>query len=182
MGKVNFKVLENTKVGTHSFYAKAVPTGKLSFEDAVKFACKGTDIEESAMKRDVVEFMKTVQDFTLLGYRVEIGPQFLTVYPVLDAKVKDQLNPDKTVKKAAEAKDVKSNIKGAVSRLGCTVSPNFSKRFDMEVQWQKIDANGNAVDDEETDITQGNDGGSDNGGDDNGGNGGNEGGGAGGLE
>lgn len=162
MGKISYSVKENTKLGRHSFYAKAVPTGKLTFDEAIKFACKNTDIEESAMKKDITEFMRTVQDFALLGYRIELGDQFLTIYPVLDASAKDELNQDGTVKKAAEAKDVKSTMKGAVSRLGCSVSTKFSKRFDSEVQWQKTDKDGNVID-EETDITQGNDGG-DNGG------------------
>ena len=34
----------------------------------------------------------------------------------------------------------------------------FSAKFATEVQWQKVDANGNEVSDDEEDITQGNDG------------------------
>ena len=52
MGKVKFTIREQQKP-KHSIYASHVSTGTLSFEDAIKFACKGTDIEESAMRRDI---------------------------------------------------------------------------------------------------------------------------------
>jgi len=176
MSKCKFIVKENNAVGRHSFYASHVPTGKLSFDEAIKFACKNTDIEESSMKKDITEFMRTVQDFVMMGYRVDLGDQFLTIYPVISASAKDEVNKQTgEVIKAATADMVKASMKGATSRLGCSVSNKFSKRFDMEVSWQKVDAKGNEVDDEnETDITQNNDpaqggdnnqGGSDNGGD-----------------
>ena len=75
------------------------------------------------------------------------------------------MNPDGSVKKVAESKDVKAN--NAKSRLGCTVSSKFSSQFAAAVSWQKVDQNGNEVE-EEDDITQGNgnvEGGEDNGND-----------------
>ena len=175
MGKVKFTIREQQKP-KHSIYASHVSTGTLSFEDAIKFACKGTDIEESAMRRDITEFMKTVQDFTLMGYRVSLGDQFLTVYPVIQCSVTDKVDKQTgEVIKACTVDDL--NIRQATGRLGCSVSPKFSKRFDMEVSWVKTDKAGNEIDEE--DITQGNDGpsdgdgsSSDNGGGSNGGGGG----------
>ena len=38
------------------------------------------------------------------------------------------------------------------------VHKKFSAKFATEVQWQKVDANGNEVSDDEEDITQNNDG------------------------
>ena len=161
MGKVKFTIREQQKP-KHSIYASHVSTGTLSFEDAIKFACKGTDIEESAMRRDITEFMKTVQDFTLMGYRVSLGDQFLTVYPVIQCSVTDKVDKQTgEVVKACTVDDL--NIRQATGRLGCSVSSKFSKRFDMEVQWVKTDKAGNEIDEE--DITQGNDGPSDGGGD-----------------
>ena len=154
MGKVKFTIREQQKP-KHSIYASHVSTGTLSFEDAIKFACKGTDIEESAMRRDITEFMKTVQDFTLMGYRVSLGDQFLTVYPVIQCSVTDKVDKQTgEVIKACTVDDL--NIRQATGRLGCSVSPKFSKRFDMEVRWVKTDKAGNEIDEE--DITQGNDG------------------------
>ena len=41
------------------------------------------------MKAAVAEYMKTVQANVLKGFRVPVGDQFLTVYPNLNASVKD---------------------------------------------------------------------------------------------
>ncbi|MBR4369045.1 MAG: hypothetical protein IKP52_07095, partial [Prevotella sp.] len=40
--------------------------------------------------------------------------------------------------------------------LGCTVSPKYSLLFANSVSWQKVDKNGNVIEEEEDDITQGN--------------------------
>ena len=95
-----------------------------------------------------------VQREAARGFRCKLGTDFLTVYPNIQCSVKDELNPDKTVKKAAESKDVKAN--NAKSRLGCTVSPKYSLLFANSVSWQKVDKNGNVIEEEEDDITQGN--------------------------
>jgi len=95
-----------------------------------------------------------VQREATRGFRCKLGNDFLTVYPNIQCSVKDELNDDKTVKRAAEAKDVKAN--NAKSRLGCTVSPKFSLMFASSVSWQKVDKNGNVIEEEEDDITQGN--------------------------
>ena len=101
----------------------------------------------------VSKFMKIVQRETTRGFRCKLGKDFLTVYPNIQLSVKDGKNPDGTVK-VATAKDVKAN--NAKSRLGCTVSSKFSDLFEASVSWQKVDKYGNAVDEEEDDITQGN--------------------------
>lgn len=166
MGKCKYTIREQQKP-KHTIYASHVSTGTLTFEDAIKFACKGTDIEESAMRRDIVEFMKTVQDFALMGYRVALGDQFLTIYPVIQCSVTDKVDKQTgEVEKVCTADDL--NIRQAASRLGCSVSSKFSKRFDMEVSWVKTDKQGNEI--EEEDITQNNEPatGSDTGGDDQG--------------
>lgn len=41
------------------------------------------------MKTAVAEYMKTVQVNVLKGFRVPVGEQFITVYPNLNASVKD---------------------------------------------------------------------------------------------
>ena len=104
------------------------------------------------MRAVVTEYMKVVKRNVLKGFRVPVGEQFLTVYPNLNVSVKDTKNPDGTVKEVATAKMVNA-MKGR-SRMGASVSINFSKEFAMQVSWQKIDAmTGAAIDDE--DITDG---------------------------
>ena len=71
------------------------------------------------MKAAVAEYMKTVQSNVLKGFRVPVGDQFLTVYPNLNASVKDK--EDKVT--VATAKMLTAN-KGK-SRLGASVSIKF---------------------------------------------------------
>ena len=151
MAKVKYTIKENTKVGTHSFYAMPVPNGTLDFMEVCEEACENTSIEPSLMRAAVTEYMKVVKRNVLKGFRVPVGDQFITVYPNLNVSVKDTKNQDGTVKEAATAKMVTAS-KGK-SRLGASVSINFSKQFAMEVSWQKVDETGAVV--EEEDITDG---------------------------
>ena len=119
MAKVKYYAKENTKLGTHSFYAVPVPNGTLTFNEVCEEACRNTSIEPSIMKAAVAEYMKTVQANVLKGFRVPVGEQFITVYPNLNASVKDK--EDKVT--VATAKMLTAN-KGK-SRLGASVSIKF---------------------------------------------------------
>ena len=136
MAKVKYYAKENTKLGTHSFYAVPVPNGTLTFNEVCEEACRSTSIEPSIMKAAVAEYMKTVQANVLKGFRVPVGDQFLTVYPNLNASVKDVKDKEGKVT-VATAKMLTAN-KGK-SRLGASVSIKFSQEFASNVSWQKID-------------------------------------------
>lgn len=128
--------------------------GTLSFNELCEEACDDNTYSVEEMTGCVSKFMKVVQREAARGFRCKLGTDFLTVYPNIQLSVKDELNPDGTVKKVATAKDVKAN--NAKSRLGCTVSPKYSLLFASSVSWQKVDNNGNVIEEEEDDITQGN--------------------------
>ena len=153
MAKVKYYAKENTKLGTHSFYAVPVPNGTLTFNEVCEEACRNTSIEPSIMKAAVAEYMKTVQANVLKGFRVPVGEQFITVYPNLNVSVKDTKDKEGNVT-VATAKMVSAN-KGK-SRLGASVSIKFSQEFANNVSWQKIDERtGAPVEDE--DIIDGGD-------------------------
>ena len=80
--------------------------------------------------------MKTVQSNVLKGFRVPVGEKFLTVYPNLNASVKDTKDKEGKVT-VATAKMLTAN-KGK-SRLGASVAVKFSQEFAANVSWQKID-------------------------------------------
>ena len=136
MAKVKYYAKENIKLGTHSFYAVPVPNGTLTFNEVCEEACRNTSIEPSIMKAAVAEYMKTVQSNVLKGFRVPVGDQFLTVYPNLNASVKDVKDKEGKVT-VATAKMLTAN-KGK-SRLDASVSIKFSQEFASNVSWQKID-------------------------------------------
>lgn len=81
MAKVKCYAKENTKVGTHSFYAVPVPNGTLTFNEVCEEACRNTSIEPSIMKAAVAEYMKTVQANVLKGFRVPVASSSLRFIP-----------------------------------------------------------------------------------------------------
>lgn len=150
MAKVKYVVRENTRMAPHSFYAQAVATGTLTYDEVCEKACDKTSIEPSLMKAAVTEYMKKAQELLLMGYRVPLGDQFLFIYPSINVSVKDEVNPDTgAVIKPATADMVK--VASAIGKVAATVSTKFSKRFDLEVSWQRVDDKGNEVEDD--DIT-----------------------------
>ena len=162
MAKVKYTIKENTKVGTHSFYAMPVPNGTLDFMEVCEEACENTSIEPSLMRAAVTEYMKAVKRNVLKGFRCALGDQFIYVYPNLEASLKDKKDAQGNITEVAKIEDF--TLAGAKSRLGATVSKKYSAQFAAQVSWQRVDASGAAIDDD--DIVDGGDngGGSNNGG------------------
>ena len=150
MAKIKYAVKENKKLGTHSFYAVPVVNGSLSFDEVVNEACTNTSIEPSFMAAAVKEYMKAVQRNVQKGFRVPVGESFLFIYPNIRASAKDYT--DKTTGQLVVATADMVSARAAESRLGCTVATKFSQEFAANVQWQRIDATGAAVD-EPDDVT-----------------------------
>ena len=145
--KIPYYARENTKVGVHSFFPQPLPKGTFGFERMCKKAAKNTTIEVHTVRAAVQEYMKCAQEALLEGNRVEIGEQFVTLWPNLKGSVKDELNKDGSIKKAATAKDLTANK--CKSRVGATVSSAFSAEFERQVSWVKTDKTGAPVDDDE---------------------------------
>ena len=164
MAKVKYTIKENKKVGTHSFYAVPVPNGTLDFMEVCEEACENTSIEPSIMRAAVAEYMKAVKRNVLKGFRCAVGEQFIYVYPNIEASLKDKKDAQGNIVEVAKIEDF--TLAGAKSRLGATVSKKYSAQFAADVSWQRIDASGAAIDEEDI-IDDGSDtpGGGDNGGD-----------------
>lgn len=77
--------------------------------------------------------------------------QFLYVYPNLEASLKDKKDAQGNIIEVAKIENF--TLAGAKSRLGATVSKKYSSQFAADVSWQRVDASGAAV--EEEDITDG---------------------------
>ena len=147
MAKVKYTLRENKKVGTHSIYALPVPNGTLEFGELCEEACEKTSIEPSLMRAAVAEYMKTVKRNVLKGFRCAVGEQFIYVYPNIEASLKDKKDNEGNVVEVATFKNF--TLAGAKSRLGATVSKKYSAQFGAEVSWQRVDASGNVVEDED---------------------------------
>ena len=61
MSKIRYKIVENKAVEPHSFYAIAIATGKLSFEDICEEASDGKSVTPAIMRMCVSEYMKAAR-------------------------------------------------------------------------------------------------------------------------
>ena len=147
MAKVKYTVKENKKFGSHSFYAVPVTNGTLDFMEVCEEACENTSIEPSIMRAAVTEYMKAVKRNVLKGFRCAVGEQFIYVYPNLEASLKDKKDAQGNIVEVAKIEDF--TLAGAKSRLGATVSKKYSAQFAADVSWQRIDASGAAIDEED---------------------------------
>ncbi len=150
--RIKYYARENTKMLPHSFYAQSLPNGTFGFQQICQQASKNTSIEAHTIRAAVEEYMKVAMEKLLEGFRVEVGEQFLTLGPAINASVKDELNDDGTVKRAVTADDLKAT--GAKSRISCVVNTEFTHEFNRSVRWQKTDRKGNPLEPEEDDATQ----------------------------
>ena len=147
MAKVKYTVKENKKFGSHSFYAVPVTNGTLDFMEVCEEACENTSIEPSLMRAAVAEYMKAVKRNVLKGFRCAVGEQFIYVYPNLEASLKDKKDAQGNIVEVAKIEDF--TLAGAKSRLGATVSKKYSAQFAADVSWQRVDASGAAIDDDD---------------------------------
>lgn len=149
--KIRYYARENTKMKPHSFYGQPIPNGTYGFEELCKQAAKKTNMEPHDVRSAVEMYMDAAMERLLDGFRVELGPSFVTLGPGLTAKVKDVLNEDGTVKKACTADDL--TAVGAKSRVTAVVNPDFSYQFAKSVKWVKSDKSGNVIETDEDDAT-----------------------------
>lgn len=156
MSNVKFKVIENNQLGTHSFYAVPVATGKLSFDDICEEASDGKSVTPATMRMCVSEYMKACRRELIRGFRVPLGEEFLTLYPNIRATAKDVVDKDGKVVKKAMADMVK--VSTGISKIGCSVSPKFSDEFAANVSWQRVDAATGVAIDTKDDVTDDNSG------------------------
>lgn len=135
MIKVKYYARENKMLGRHSYYAMPVPNGTMSFDELCEDACRNTNIEVSLMKAAVTEYIRSVQRNVLLGFRVPIGEDFVTITPHLKASVADYWNEKGELVEATP--DMLNPAKGK-STLTSSISPKFCRRFADNVSWQKV--------------------------------------------
>ena len=136
MSKIRYKVVENKAVEPHSFYAIAIATGKLSFEDICEEASDGKNVTPAIMRMCVSEYMKAARRELIRGFRVPLGEDFLTLYPNIRASAKDTTGKDG---KTIVATPDKVRVANGLSKIGCSVSRQFSAEFAQKVEWQRVD-------------------------------------------
>jgi hypothetical protein len=158
MATIKYQVKENKTLGTHSFYAQAVSYSTLDFQDLADEVTEGTGIDPDLALTVLNRYMRVAKRNVLRGHRVKLG-DLLTIYPQISCSIKDELNDDGTVKKAATLDMF--NVIGAKGSIGATIAQSVQQSFASSVQWKRVAD----TDDEET--ADGTGGGDDNTGGDN---------------
>ena len=148
--KIKYWARENSKVGTHSFYAQTMPNGTLGFDQACIEASENTTVEAETIRSAVKQYMKVVKKNLLKGFKVDLGEDFLTIEPMLKASVKDTKDEKTGEVTVATAKMLRSNMGN--SRVGVKVSKAFAFEFANSVEWEKVDPKTGAIIDDSEDV------------------------------
>ena len=144
MAVIKYQVNENKTLGTHSFYAQAVSFSTLTNADMAEEIVEGLGVSPEMVPTIIKRYMRVAIRNVLRGHRVKIADE-LTIYPQITCSVKDELNPDGTVKTVATADML--NIQRAVGSIGATIAQSVQQSFAQSVSWKRV---GDTTTDEDT--------------------------------
>lgn len=147
MAVIKYTVKENNAVGTHSFYAATQSYSTLTCEDMKDEVVEGLGISPDLVPTIIKRYMRVALRSAGRGHRVKLGDE-LVVYPQISCSVKDELNDDGTVKKAATADML--NVQNARSTIGATIAQSVQQSFAQSVSWKRVTEK---ADEETTDDT-----------------------------
>ena len=142
--KIHYYARENKQLGSHSFYPQPIGLKTFGFERMCQKAARNTSIEAHTVRAAVEEYIKVAKEALLEGNRVEIGEQFVTLWPNLKGSVKDNTDPETGKKVVVTAADLTATK--CKSRVSATVNAVFSDEFERKVKWVKTDKHGNVID------------------------------------
>lgn len=135
MAVIKYCVKENKAVGTHSFYAQAVSYSTLDTKDLAAEVSEGTGVDPAMVSMILNRYADVVQRNVQRGHRVKLG-DVLVFYPQITASVKDEVDKDGKVTKAATADML--TLVGAKSTIGATVSQAVQQQFAAKVSWKRV--------------------------------------------
>ena len=147
MAVINYQVKENTTLGTHSFFCVAKSFSTLTFDDLADEVVESVGIAPSVVRTVLERYMVVAQRNVLRGHRVKMG-DLLTIYPQISCTVKDEVDDDGNVIKAATADML--NIQSARGSIGATISQSVQQSFAKSVSWRRVNSNSEETADQET--------------------------------
>jgi hypothetical protein len=135
MATIKYVVKENKTIGTHSFYCVPQSYSTLNYSDMAEEVSEGLGISPDIIGTIIKRYMRVAIRSVQRGHRVKLGDE-LVVYPQISCSVKDELNDDGTVKKAATADML--NVSNARSTIGATISQAVQQSFAQSVSWKRV--------------------------------------------
>ena len=155
MAIIKYVIKENTTVGTHSFFASPKSYSTLTSDDIKDEVSEGMGLSPEIVSSIIRRYMQVVVRNVQRGHRVKMA-DVLTVYPQISCSVKDELDDDGNVVKAATADML--NVATAKSSIGATISQAVQQQFASSVSWKR---DGEPADDADSTDTTPTDGGDD---------------------
>lgn len=155
MATIKYVIKENTTVGTHSFFASPKSYSTLTSDDIKDEVAEGMGVSPEIVASIIRRYMQVVVRNVQRGHRVKMA-DVLTVYPQISCSVKDELDADGNVVKAATADML--NVATAKSTIGATISQAVQQQFASSVSWKR---DGEPTDDADSTDTTPTDGGDD---------------------
>lgn len=155
MATIKYVIKENTTVGTHSFFASPKSYSTLTSDDIKDEVAEGMGLSPEIVASIIRRYMQVVVRNVQRGHRVKMA-DVLTVYPQISCSVKDELDADGNVVKAATADML--NVATAKSTIGATISQAVQQQFASSVSWKR---DGDPTDDADSTDTTPTDGGDD---------------------
>ena len=135
MAVIEYTLKENKTLGTHSWYLQAKSFSTLSCDDVAAEVVEGLGISPEMVPTIIKRYMRVVLRNVQRGHRVKLADE-LVIYPQISCSVKDELNPDGTVKKVATPDMI--NIQQAKSSIGATIAQSVQADFAKSVSWRRV--------------------------------------------
>ena len=135
MATIKYVVKENKNIGTHSFYAATQSYSTLNCDDMKDEVVEGLGISPDLVPTIIKRYMRVALRNASRGHRVKLGDE-ITIYPQISCSVKDEVDKDGNVTKAATADML--NVSGAKSSIGVTIAQAVQQQFAQSVSWKRV--------------------------------------------
>jgi hypothetical protein len=151
--KINalWSVVEMFNKNIKGFFMKFTSRGVIDFQTLVNNALKGSTYSP----REVLGAWDLIKDQSLeymrMGYRVDIGDEFLTIWPCIIGSVIERIDP--STGKTIPADPTKLKASNAETKISCTVNKKFVKQLKNVIEWKKASKRDNGQIVEEDDDT-----------------------------
>lgn len=151
--KVNalWSVFELFAKGIKGYYMRFMSRGVIDFQTLVNNALRGSTYSP----REVLGAWDLIKDQALeymrMGYRVDIGDEFLSIWPNIVGVIKDGIDPSTGQTVPADPKKLRSSM--AETKISCTVNKKYTKQLASIIEWKKASKTDNGQIVEEEDAT-----------------------------
>ena len=134
------------------YYMRFMSRGVIDFQSLVNQALKGSTYSP----REVLGSWDLIKDQALeymrMGYRVDIGDEFLSIWPNIVGSIKDTIDP--STGKTVTADPSKLRAANAETKISCTVNKKSQKSLANIIEWKKASKkdNGQVVEEEDDTV------------------------------